>query len=485
MMALVNEHCDPASLQKRKLHKRVITTLGNTCLAVLKIPDLIRMKTRHATELRMSSSEEDDMRKDRLDIKMHDSNEPWDMQTAFHAISGTCVYRSKFTTGRTMITLDLEMLEYLASKEPNNLLPLKSAATQNSGQASGIVKVITCIQAAWFCSQCIARMSTGRAISLLELNTFAHCVSAFFIYGFWWYKPHDLTSHTFIQSETLDFLFLRDAAVKASKRSGYKQPAFPVSIYAKSSVGVNVRLAKITMTEVQSNQKDDATSLKITARDAIPGTGFVFRRPRLPYDGSGFFFLPKQSLIHWQRLWCFMAETSFAMESVDGHVPDLQSISRSRNFRGNYGGVFMSIVIPAESSPPSSSSDRDEFRRMIPSNIAFILYGGLHLLAWQYSFRSTTETILWKIAGVFTASSGISALLFFFILRLTALPATNKLLHGLSRIVENVALILLFAWVPINLIARTYLFVESFVALPNSPPSTYQIPNFAAYVPHI
>ena len=80
MMALVNEHCDPASLQKRKLHKRVITTLGNTCLAVLKIPDLIRMKTRHATELRMSSSEEDDMRKDRLDIKMHDSNEPWDMQ---------------------------------------------------------------------------------------------------------------------------------------------------------------------------------------------------------------------------------------------------------------------------------------------------------------------------------------------------------------------------------------------------------------------
>jgi hypothetical protein len=184
MMALVNEHRGAVPLWKRKLHKRIIESLGNICLAVAKILDWIRMKTRHARELRVLSSEQDDICKDRLDTKMHDTSEPWDMRTGFHAISGTCVYRSKYTTGKTMIDLDLEMLEYLASKEPATLLPLKSMATQNPGQASGIVKLITCIQAAWFCSQCIARMSTGIAISLLELNTFAHCVSAFSIYGF-------------------------------------------------------------------------------------------------------------------------------------------------------------------------------------------------------------------------------------------------------------------------------------------------------------
>jgi hypothetical protein len=149
MMALVNEHCGAAPLRRRKLHKRIIESLGNMFLAVLSIPDWIRMKTRHATELRMLSSEQDDIRKDRLDTKMHDTNEPWDMRTAFYAISGTCVYRSIHTTGRTMVTLDLEMLEYLASNEPDTLLPLES--TQNSGQASGIVKLVTCIQAAWFC----------------------------------------------------------------------------------------------------------------------------------------------------------------------------------------------------------------------------------------------------------------------------------------------------------------------------------------------
>jgi hypothetical protein len=239
------------------------------------------------------------------------------------------------------------------------------------------------------------------------------------------------------------------------------------------------------MEEVQSNQEEDARSLKITSRDVIPGTGFAFQKLRLPYVGSCLFFLPKQSLIYWQRLWYFVAKTSFAMELVDDLVPDLQSGSRSKNFRGDLADVTASIVLPLDWSTTSLSWG--DIKRITPSNIAFVLYGGLHLFAWKHSFRSTTETILWKIAGVLTASSGITAFLLVCIANrsMEARPATNKLLHGLSKTIEIAATTLLVAWIPIKLIARTYLFVESFVALPNSPPSTYQIPNFAAYIPHI
>jgi hypothetical protein len=282
----------------------------------------------------------------------------------------------------------------------------------------------------------------------------------------------------------LDFLFLRHAAVKASQRSGYIQPAHSVSIYADNSVGVKLRLAKIPMKEVRSNKEEDAKYLKITSRDVIPGAGSVFRTPPLPYDGSGFFFLPKQSLIYWQRLWYFVAKTSFAMESVHDHVPELQSGSRSKNFRGDIADATMSIVLPLDLS--TNSSPWEAFGAL-PSNIALVLYGGLHLLAWKYSFRSTTETILWKMAGVLAASSGITALLLVYIQTVAerlgvGRPATNKLLHGLSLIIDIAATTLVIAWIPINIIARTFLFVESFVALPNSPPSTYQIPNFAAYI---
>lgn len=36
-----------------------------------------------------------------------------------------------------------------------------------------------------------------------------------------------------------------------------------------------------------------------------------------------------------------------------------------------------------------------------------------------------------------------------------------------------------------NTVGRAFLIVESFTALPNSPSSTYTIPNWAAYIPHI
>jgi hypothetical protein len=218
MMSSMNRHRDSATSQGRKLPKKCFDWLANILLASFSIFDRVRMWIYHSTELRAFSAEQNDLRKDRLDIELHDTHGPWTMRTAFYAISGTCVYRSKYTTGKTITTLNIETLNFLASKEPESLLPVKIAASQNPGQSSGIVKGITCIQAIWFCSQCIARMSNGMAISLLELNTFAHCVSALFIYGFWWYKPYDVNSHIFVQRKALDFLFLKHTAVEASEQ---------------------------------------------------------------------------------------------------------------------------------------------------------------------------------------------------------------------------------------------------------------------------
>ena len=39
--------------------------------------------------------------------------------------------------------------------------------------------------------------------------------------------------------------------------------------------------------------------------------------------------------------------------------------------------------------------------------------------------------------------------------------------------------------IAVNVLARSYLIVESFVALPNSPASVYQSPRWTVYVPHI
>ena len=120
---------------------------------------------------------------------------PWAMDTAFYALSGGGI---KLFEGDTR-TLGYWAFRQLARIDRKSLLPLQRAVLQDLSKASGLAKFITCAQAFWFCSQCIARLSQDMAISLLELNTFAHCISAFFIYIFWWHKPYDVATHVYIE----------------------------------------------------------------------------------------------------------------------------------------------------------------------------------------------------------------------------------------------------------------------------------------------
>jgi hypothetical protein len=362
----------------------------------------------HQKRSRSFSDEQANLRKDRVDARMHDAREPWTMRTAFHAISGTCVYRSRYATGKTMVTLDMSTLQLLASREPETLLPVKIAATQNPGQSSVVVKIVTCVQAAWFCSQCIARIRSGMAISLLELNTFAHCVSAFFIYGFWWHKPYDVTSHNFVQSKMLDFLFLRYATVDASWHPFCRRTAVDLLAYNHGGDQVHITMIKCIPRYRFPQHYGEEHYLEITEGDLIPGTGFFFWRSNHPRTSKLIFVLSKVQIARLERLWCFTNESpdGIATPKYAGASCDLRPGGRIENIRV-YSDELISAIIPLD----GPASLKDSLSTAASVNFAFVLYGGLHLLAWQYHFRSTTEAILWKIAGVLATSSGVVPLL--------------------------------------------------------------------------
>jgi hypothetical protein len=129
-----------------------------------------------------------------------------------------------------------------------------------------------------------------------------------------------------------------------------------------------------------------------------------------------------------------------------------------------------------------------------------IVYGVLHSLAWQYSFSSKFERLLWQISSVSTSSSGL-------ILFAVSLSDWIYLLHWRSRRVrdfyhragyfaQNTMYFaqytmyhgikwIAYAMILLNIASRAFLFVESFVALPNSPKSTYAIPSWTSYIPHL
>jgi len=438
-----------------------------------------------AAGLPSSSMEQLEMLENCPDLEANNHQKPWNMQMAFNATSGACVYRGKHTKSKKMTTLSSETLGFLATTEPETLTPIETAASQHPGPSTVIVKALTCIQAAWFCSQCVARMSSGMAISLVELNTFAHCISALFIYGFWWHKPYDVTSYVFMQSDTLDFLFLVHQAVEASQRS--KHPRHnrgdaTVRLYVHDGPGSRVRLAEFDLEEVSSTRRENSDSIRITEREFIAETKFYFRTVAEAMgsrDTEGrSFLLPKHSLSHWQRLWRFSVDTPFAITSAHKNLAQAHFATRSKNIEGSWIDVTLVSLLPADERAWS------QWLTVASMNVAFILYGGLHLLAWQYHFRSTAETILWKTAGIFTASSRAVALLLALNMITISLPDQTQ--HNLLNDGINwMCLIIILVWIPTNIAARAFLFVESFVALPNSPPSTYRIPLWTAYIPHI
>jgi hypothetical protein len=137
-------------------------------------------------------------------------------------------------------------------------------------------------------------------------------------------------------------------------------------------------------------------------------------------------------------------------------------------------------------------------------SFAGLVYGGLHLLAWNAPFPSRLENKLWRSSGILLASSGfiypLSVLILApFILGYkfavwTSLWQVLKTRLGhwykpLANAVSSVGdatlfyLCVLFALV--YLTARGYLVVESFLQLVHLPDSAYALPGWSQYYPHI
>ena len=131
----------------------------------------------------------------------------WTNVHSFYAVMGGFAFDTSESTpsflpnGRVRLTLNLRGLVYVAEKAPWLLPDLSRDFIKDKSKASGLAKLLVCLQAIWFCVQCILRLAQGYAISLLELNVFGHCVCALLIYALWWNKPLDVEEPTLLSGE--------------------------------------------------------------------------------------------------------------------------------------------------------------------------------------------------------------------------------------------------------------------------------------------
>ena len=128
--------------------------------------------------------------------------------------------------GRTRMILTLDGLRFLARKDLSLVPDLSRAQIEDKSKASNLAKTLVCLQASWFCIQCLSRLGQQLPISLLEINTFAHALCTLIIYLMWWNKPQDIEEPSLVQGEgAQELCALMCMSGEIGRRRPYQGPA--------------------------------------------------------------------------------------------------------------------------------------------------------------------------------------------------------------------------------------------------------------------
>ena len=103
--------------------------------------------------------------------------------------------------GRSRLALNPWGLEYLAEHAPHLIPDISKEVIKDKSNADSLAKFIVCLQAIWFCVQCVVRIAQRQAISLLELNTLGHAIRVLLVYALWWHKPLDIDSPVLLDGD--------------------------------------------------------------------------------------------------------------------------------------------------------------------------------------------------------------------------------------------------------------------------------------------
>lgn len=146
------------------------------------------------------------------DLLQHGRVHPWTDAHSWFVVMGGIVCEDTapedqrfMPGGRQRMPLDLGAFASMAREQPHLIPDFPRQYIDDKSKSDWLAKIVTFWQALYFCVQCILRLSQNLSITLLELNVFAHVVSALLLLFIWWEKPRDIHEPTVItHDEALD-----------------------------------------------------------------------------------------------------------------------------------------------------------------------------------------------------------------------------------------------------------------------------------------
>jgi len=375
-------------------------------------------------------------------------------------------------------------LRLLANVDLNLIPDISKEEISDKSKANGLAKTVVCVQAFWFCVQCITRLSQGLPITLLELNTFVHALCALLIYWLWWHKPLDVAEPTLFKEKEIHGLVALLSIVDLPEDSFIVNLKGDCNAHRKVDALAHLQWYYSGISSGSAIRNSLKVPLSLTDGRSLRDFRFVahYGCRGKPYISLTIADITRINL------------ASDITDRIKNGIRDEIRVNPSRHY--NKG---MAISRRARNWPEINAFLKLEFfdgKKPKPVTIGFCLagfvYGLLHLSAWGAPFPSAVQCFLWKLSGFTLVSSGIAIVILTATLEIAPMLFRTfryRIWEELSDFMEiSSAVVLLFvvgAYSLLYTFARIYLVVECFLSLTHLPDAIFKLPQWSNYFPHI
>lgn len=303
--------------------------------------------------------------------------------------------------------------EKLVSWQDCNLWGLDVKTIRDKNKADGLIKLATLWQVIWFTLNVITRAAEGIPIAPIEAMTLAYVLIAFLTYAFWWKKPKDISTASFVDLPAMNNL--EEAAFQS--------------------------LSMEETYDTSNNREKPSRNIAwyLIARDCEESqhTVLLDGQPQISAVNNGY--------------------TSFATNKSTFQATEIQEI-----------GIMRAAPLPrpvhsANPGTPDSGVITEWDSTLYMSkwwpliNLLGAAFGAVHLVSWKSTFPTTLELWLWRGSALASITTSILCMQF---------RTISLRWEGLSTIVRIGSPL-------IYIISRILMMAQVFAALRAMPAKTY------------
>jgi len=386
--------------------------------------------------------------------------------------------------------LTYESLERLLDiKSLDFELPVTEEDIEDRSKGDFLSKFIAILQTTWFILQCVARVVQQIEMTSLELVTLALASLNGVTYFFWWHKPLDVKVPVEVHlkrklTDEEKRLVLNAKGLKQD--SAFKPVSTTMRRYSVFTSSARMLQLFRRLSSV-SNSEAITEEIKIL-RNAVLRI-FHIRQLRIDHP-----LALKYSAVSFFLRW-FLVLPYLVLYPVFAILGSFLSLVYVFLFNMIFSDTVRdnALHVPTFYAPETSN----EFNlRILVVTLCGIVFGGLHVAGWNFTYPTNVEKKLWHVASLImvlnTPSSICMALVITIVRKQISNMArdSNEQRPRFARIMlESIILRLLtlvgYVMLVQGIIARLSLIVQSLVLLRRPPPSALLSVDWTKFIPHL